>query len=316
MARKVNKKFLALFLGVVGAIGVAGAILFFAVQKSPEDHIAIGEAALAEGRYEDAFTAYGKAANKRKGDPDLVIKLGDILDTISSQDVENYRRARDYWRMALQVDPKNQEALERLFKRAQDEVNLGGRPDAAAFQNLRESATALLAVQPDHRAARRAIPISHIQGWLSDVVTESGQIDQAITQLEQLYEEDPADDLSLYFIARAKMRRAELAIRGGNSTGGQALLAEVEKLFDDAIAANPDDAGLHFRGAQTVTMLAAYAREADQRQEMFKRALARAEEARRLVQPDDQLFVDIHTTVSALRRQQGDMQGAEAVRCV
>src|SRR5688572_18327839 len=104
MAKRVNKRFLAMLLAIViGAAGLLAVAMKVLVPKSPRQHINLGQMMYNEGRFNEAVSAYNAAVALSPNDADLRVKLGDCLIQLSSVEPEFYGRAFAAWSRALEI---------------------------------------------------------------------------------------------------------------------------------------------------------------------------------------------------------------------
>src|SRR5262245_21969265 len=250
MARKVNKKFVIIISVVVLALVFGAALVYRFKRRDPRKLIAVADALMAEGKYQDAGNHYVGAAMGLK-DPTLWTKAGDVFYQITYDDRENIDRARQFWSQATSIDAGYVPALTRLLNDTLEVLDLGGqRPEF--FDRAREFAEKIVQSEPDNKLAKATLPTLVIRGWLSGIETAPDKVDAAVKQLQELRTSDPQNADIPYYIARAQIRNADAKMNTVGAPTGEALYAEPLATIDAALKAQDENGDLHFRAAQVI----------------------------------------------------------------
>src|SRR5687767_3982057 len=145
MARRVNTKFLITLTAVVIVLGV-GALIFQKVRRGdPQKHVRAGDRAFAEKNYDEAAKSYYQAVNIDPSQPAVWVAYGDTLAQLAAKDPENAGRAFKAWQQAVELDPRNKEALSRVLSLylAETESRGGGQNTAGMLERGRDIARRL-----------------------------------------------------------------------------------------------------------------------------------------------------------------------------
>src|SRR5579862_7341049 len=124
MKRRVNTKFLMIVTVTVVSVCVGGFVLkrlFF--KPRPDQAMHRAEMAANDGNWEVAAIEYERAFQlSYPKNAEILVKQGDMLTQLTSKDPASYGRDQRSWRRALEVDPKNKNALQRLIKAMTDQL--------------------------------------------------------------------------------------------------------------------------------------------------------------------------------------------------
>jgi tetratricopeptide (TPR) repeat protein len=332
MARRVNTRFLVIFSvvvlgGVLAAFLVAGPVgkhLFRG--KAVKQMMTEGEALTAAAdraaspverreKYEGALRNYQQAVASEPRNPDLYVRLGDVLYKMAPYDPASYlSQARGAWEKALEINPDYLPALRRLmdFYYAQLEI---GDSQAGVFTRLRERAGQVHKLDPNDVRAHALVNIAVLRQWLSNIETPAGDVDAAVGDLAQLIEKNATAaerPEMVSVLATARAQRGLEAKRAGQKDADDKL-AEAARTFDDAIKGHEGDADLHYRYVE----LLAYVIDNGRSKEIYDRYMGpmrqQVEEARKLAdaKKDPKLFAKAYLMASRLAAQQGDTKRAE-----
>ena len=292
MARRVNTKFLTILTCVVlGLLAVAVLASKFLIRESPEKYITAGQQLLSEKKYEDAAKNFAHAVALEPKNPGYWVQYGDALNQLSPQDPEYLKRARQAWESALAVNASYEPALDRMMQFWSDWANLNAS-QPAIFEGLRDTAVRLFAADPKNADAEVAIVTAEIRPWLAGVEKDQRLIEEKLAQLLALMKKYPQNPDLPMFAAQAKMRLAERRrAQDPDSKQAQALIAEANKIVEEAVARTPT-AAMFFSAAQVY-----HAQEAtdprnsavwrQKKREMYKKASE-------VASVDDPLYVLIH----------------------
>src|SRR5258707_868046 len=123
MKRRVNTKFLLIVTLAFAGLFVGGFVMKrFFFKPRPEQAMQRAAAAndknweLAAREYERAYLlSYPKNA-------EILVMQGDALSNLTQQDTSSYGRDQRSYRRALEVDPKNKTAMQRMLKAYADQI--------------------------------------------------------------------------------------------------------------------------------------------------------------------------------------------------
>lgn len=333
MARRVNKKFLivltvillgGLSAGVVVAWQLKGKLRGERARKMAEQ----ADTLVKEAESEKDSTAQAKkekldAAARNYlyalgADPknvDLHVKLGDVYTLLSQYDVNQYIRAsRKEWETALENNPTHLPALRRLMDSYRDEVQM--TPVVGYFQQLQDKATQIAKLDPSDRKARSLQYIAPIHQWLANIETPAATIEGAEQGLEALWKEDPKHKENadiVFYAAAAKVQRGKEHKRQGRDAEAKELFKQAIQSFQQALAQQDDNADLHFRFYELLSVVRYEDREQDQNMRYSQLRQEELEKARNQIKPADASFVKINIAAFQYAMSLNQKQRAEAI---
>ncbi len=251
MARKLNKKVIALIVGVPIACGAMGGGYYVAkkmhlFQPSVATLEKNGDAAWASGDYAAAQDQYGRAASRALTNIPLQIKFVDACDYCVNGDSDKYQQLRLYYAMIHSQDLRNVEVLRRMMKMQISDVKnrTGNQANIVALQ---QTANNILAQIPNDREARKAKLIAVIEPMQRQFVLKSdADRDAAFIDVDKLYEEDPNDGEIIFLKVRFLMHQVSAAAMSGNQQQFKDMLEQARKFVDSAVAKSPENADAQF----------------------------------------------------------------------
>jgi len=202
MARKkLNTKFVWITLSVVGALALAGGVVYKLMgrRQNPTKLVAIADALMARGEYEEAARHYAGAAALNK-DPAMMVKAGDVLYSLAYNDPDNIGAAQKLWQSAIQTDPTYTPALQRQLDDYQA-LQLIGYNRSDVYEEMRKTAERICAIDPDNKRAKSVIPLSTVRAWLVGVETEPQKVREAVAALKDVEAANPTEPELPYFRA-------------------------------------------------------------------------------------------------------------------
>lgn len=311
MARRVNTPFLIILAVLVVGLGL-GAFLFkkFLIRESPEKYVALGSAAMADKKYEDAVKSYARAVSLDPKNPSLWVAYGDALNQLSPQDVEYMSRAQKAWASALAVDATNKPALDRMMQFWSDYANLD--PSPYAFKQLGETAGRLHEADPKNAAAEIAIHTSKIRPWLAGVEQDEKEMSAEIDKLIELMQKHPDNADLPMFASQAKLRMAERRRQQDRPEEAKKSTDEANDIMARGLK-TVQSASMYFSAAQVAQaqeMNALRGTDAEGIKNWREKKREYYAKAREMVTPEDQLYVHIHT---AAARANADRAEAEKI---
>lgn len=234
----VNTKFVAILVAgllVVGGAVVAAAV--FVLQKGPEQHEADGDRYVAEGKWEEARSAFGKAVFEDPSQPRYLEKW--IKALLEARPATRDRFAElyfgDYLRASQRLAQLRSDSAgptEALM----DELIESGRL-VRSFDQMRRIVDEMRLVVPESSPARRYLD----RAWAVAVAAESeigpqSEAAQARTLLEAALAADPTDQEVAINLAALDTRAAE-AVRLTRPAESERLTARARQYLADVVAA-------------------------------------------------------------------------------
>jgi tetratricopeptide (TPR) repeat protein len=332
MARRVNTRFLIAFSvivlgGLLAAFILAGPGKYWlrgnpSKQLTAEGDVLAAAAEKASGAVERrekldaAMRHYQQALAADPKNPDLYVRIGDLMTRLAPYDVNNFiNQSRQAWEKALEINPDYLPALRRLQDSYYRETQIGNL-QAGFFSRLRERAGQIHKLDPNDVRAHALMNIAVLNQWLSNIETTEADVDAAIAELTPLIEKNPtaperAD--MVFFVAGARVKRGVDARRGGQSSAGNELLAQATKTFDDALKGQEQDANLHFRYFELLRFMRQFDYARDATEHYTDRMREQVEAARKLakVEQDPDLFVKAYIAAHEVAMGQRDTKRAE-----
>lgn len=294
--KKLNKRFALALLGVVGGLAVLGgvAVVVLRPKDTPARLEMMSEAAIAAGDWDGAYTAYRRAVGIEPT-PERLVRLGDIARVaalvrpeLRGQDIANYRAA-------LEQNPRFVPALKKIVE-FNHELVRARVATPQVFQELRQMAERLVAIDPSDRQAAALIPISHIQEWLRpELSVEPEVVESALARLSQLVEEDPSDAESVTVLVQGLLKRA--AERGGRRDATTPVFGEAMAVLDKAVERQPENLKLLVQASNLYNFIAAS--DPALREAASQRRRDAIAKARQLAQSDDPQFVEVSILAAA-----------------
>jgi tetratricopeptide (TPR) repeat protein len=257
--RRVNLKFIIAGCVALALIGLAAVVLMQVNSyRRDQEVVAWGDKAMAEGRFEDAATDYGRAVERHPNDAELALKDGDALYQLSASKPERLRQVWAAWEAAVHARPDFMPALDRLMNFATDLVEV--RPTASSFHDLGEAADALARVAPADGRAITAGKVAALESWFahspatSQPATQEADSrahEQMVAALGARLDQVPADPEALLYYSRAASRRAVEIRQHGTLAAAYKELDRADQRLNNAVARAPQmPAEALFRAAQ------------------------------------------------------------------
>ncbi len=253
MAARVNKTFVVGLIVVVGL--VAGAAIFLYIQvatKSAEDHIRLGDAALAAGDVPTASREYSMAVND---DPTNATYLGKWLSamervTPDSQTVYQSQFFQQYLPLLERIaeTERTNVASHRRFLDVELEWRTLGQVNRQSADAAIADVTAALAMcasgspPPEGYEALRRYRGLHLSQLNADAGPISAEEQQRmIEDLTAALAVDPADGRAAAALLQAYSARAENAAAQGRAEEARAERAKAQQVLDRLVQAAPEN---------------------------------------------------------------------------
>jgi tetratricopeptide (TPR) repeat protein/predicted Zn-dependent protease len=295
MAKRVNTKFLVgLTAALVGGCIVAVILRQHWKHGDPRKHIEAAEDYASKGDWDGAQKEYRIAWSMDQGNKELWILRGDAVNHMT----DLWNRTAIYgsdgalacWESALAIDPHYKPALQKLLDSYAEQTEYGW----AVHDKLHDAATRLAKEDPTNLRAQAYVYIADLQEWQNGVGSTDRKMLDAIQSLADLQKKDPANANALYYLGTAKLRLARDIRRSGDSDKADAQLAELAKIVDATVAAQPQNADVNFRASEIydgLQRISAKSADADNYRNASRATIA---QALKLVKPDDRHDDQIH----------------------
>ena len=320
MARRVNTRFLVILTVVVLGAGVSALLAKkYIFRQSPDKYISLAEKYAEGGDYENATKNMGQAIALRPNDPELYVKLGDILQSRSMVEPAYAGKEVAAWNRALEIDPRYEPALSRLFAVYKEDAQLSQRPEA--FTRAHDIAVRLAAVRRNDYATEAYSHSTSIHSALAGIATADGQIDEDVAALTELMAKDPANAEIPFWISKAKLLRSQNRMRDGYMTEAQKLLDETAAIWETVLKDQENNAAMHLRAGQVFESLSQLDTVTDanrkqylNREKYAQRSHSEILKARELSKPQDELYVDVQLAAAGAAAQTDPAQAEKIIR--
>ncbi|MBA3274126.1 MAG: hypothetical protein H0T11_09680, partial [Chthoniobacterales bacterium] len=253
MARRVNTRFLiilttALAVLIVGAFGV-----YFVMKRrgNPTEYLAKADQLMAAKEYDKALANFRQATGLRPNDPAMWVRYGDAHSKLAALDPENMMRATGCWRKALEIDPNNKEALQRMLRVSRDQLDRTSPRDLPKMiSETQDVARKLTLADPKDMTVAAIGPELVIRGWTGGIGTDAQKIDDAITKLKEIGAKNPEDPGPPRWASIALLNRALESARERRMDEARKSFTEAEALMLSAAKAQPDNALMQLRAGE------------------------------------------------------------------
>ncbi|MCC7351947.1 MAG: tetratricopeptide repeat protein [Phycisphaerales bacterium] len=320
MARRVNTKFLVILTAVVLGSGILALVAKkYIFRQSPDKYIALADQYAEGGDYENATKNMGQAIALRPNDPALYVKLGDLLQSRSMVEPAYAGKELAAWNRALEIDPRYEPALSRLFTVYKEDAQLTQRPES--FTRAHDIAVRLASARRNDYATEAYAHSTSIQSAQAGIATADTQIDDDVAALTELMAKDPANADIPFWISQAKLMRAQNRLRDGYATEAQKLLDDTATLWETILKAQGNSAAMHLRAGQVFeglsrldTVTGADKKQFVNREKYAARSQQEILKARELSKPEDELYVDVQLAAAGAVAQNDPAEAEKIVR--
>jgi tetratricopeptide (TPR) repeat protein len=248
--------------------------------RNPQIYIQEGDRLFKAGDYEHAIGNWLAASELLPQDAPLHVKIAKAYFKSQRAGSDAIVNSISEFTKAADLDPKSKDAWEGLYTTAELRVSYWethltdprrGPELPAAINTATEAATHLLSLDPGNVAAQAAAPILTIRTWILNLAmpetdadrdlapdkrkTPEQKVDAAIETLTKLQADHPENEMIPYWIARAKINQATVALHADRPADAPPLFAEAAAQFDTSIAAQPKLIGLYLRKVAILQML-------------------------------------------------------------
>ncbi len=313
MQRKLNTKFL-----VVMTIIVVGGLLVLIVggrylfRGTAQKHIQMAELYEREGRLADAAEEYKLAISLDRRNPEIYLKLGDVVRQLTRSDPTLVDKDKSYWTLALEADPSYLPAMQRLLDSYLEDAQL--YPNPHTFGRIRDVCSRILHIDPNDSRAKSSLHIALIQSWLSGVETSDQEIEASLKEMADLQQRDPQNLEVPFMYARAKVKQAkEFFARDFRERANKEII-NAEAAMQEAIAANPENPRAHLRHGQIMMEIAAlYRRDPEKFRQFRNVGAASITRAQELVKKDESAFLEVNMAAALLAHQEQRIEDADKI---
>ncbi len=246
MAASVNTRFVIILAVVLAVlVGGIGVVSYWVMRRDPGRYIAQAEALIGEDNYRDALTQYGRAYAREDDNARKVQILLDMaktaqqiepIDTTDAQQL--FLKVRQYWSKAVDLDPSNVEAAEKLLTLYQRQAEM--RDALPQWVQLHTAADELLKFAPDNRLATRYRGIANVV-QINRRGLGPGAREQARKDLQSTVDHDPDDALANYYLARLDLIEADEAESTNRFDRAQELREQARQRVDRFVESHPQD---------------------------------------------------------------------------
>lgn len=304
MQRKLNTRFLVILTVLVVAgllvLVVGGRYLF---RGTADKHLKMADLYTRESRYTDAAEEYKTAISLDRRNPETFVKLGDVMRLLTRTDPMMVDKDKQYWTMALEVDPTYLPAMQLLLNAYLEDIQYLP-PTPLRFELVRDICNRILAVDPSDARAKAQLHMSWLQRWMVGVETPSQQIDESMRELDIIQKKDPSNIDVPYILARAKIMQANARFAQDRRDEATSELGEAEGIMQDVVGANPDNSVAHLRQGQILMEIAAaYAKEPGRRKTYRAMGIAAVKRACELSKPGDPTYAEVNMSLAILMAQ-------------
>jgi tetratricopeptide (TPR) repeat protein len=311
--RRINTRFIGIiFTVLVSIVAVLVVLKKFVLHERPEPYIAAGRMYAEKGQWEQAVGNFSKAASLTHNDSALLVELGVAQLHMASVD-SNYRTAAaQSWRGAVEIDPDNKDAWQRLLEvYSQDLHQLEVQPKndrnretlVRYYGLVWETATQVNRLIPDDLKVKAILQTLVIRQWLFDLPipnrgtddgTDEEKVNKAIADLGLLEQRDPENTEIPFWIARAKIHQAENAQAASQNSDAAALLKDAASAFDAPILAQPKALVLMYMNqTQILSHLMMIDNDPDNRKKYADQIHQSLDAAQAMVKPDDPQYMGV-----------------------
>lgn len=249
MASKVNTKFVVtLGAGLVAVFVVITGLAYFVLNQTGETHARRGDKLMAEGNFEEAAKAYGRAVGHERGNVVWLEKWRDALTKWTPETEQAYLEAyRDHYlsiiRQLATVQDTSPAAQEQMLKALFEEVQTTGGRGNAWESLVTLSDQSLKRLDPNDtntKRVRRYRGLAQVYRMRS-VEASADQRQTALDDLNAALEADPSDVMSRLAIVEWMAQEAGRERRAGRVDAAALSLDKALEAAEVVAADFPND---------------------------------------------------------------------------
>lgn len=311
MQRKLNTRFLVvLTVVVVGGVVVAVFGGGYLSKGTAQKHIQMAELYAREQRLADAAEEYKLAIQLDRRNPEVYLKLGDVLHQLVRSDFTVIDKDKQYWNLALEADPSYLPAMTRLLDAYLEDSQIW--PGPVSFSRVRDICSRIAAIDPTDSRAKANLHIAWLQGWMSGVETSPPQIDESLRELAALQEKDPSNIDVPFILARGRLNKALGFMGEERREAAMAQITDAEAAMQQAVANNPENPRAQLRNSQVLMAIGDLLRkDVEKRRQYRAMAAASITRAQELVKKDDSAFMEVTMVAASMAHQDHKIEQAE-----
>jgi tetratricopeptide (TPR) repeat protein len=268
MARKVNTRFLIIVTIVICCALIGAVGLKYVYHHGPAYYASLAEKRLAAGDLQEAAQDYGRAFYaSHPPDPNYLIKQGDLFIKLTARDPQMLGYAVSSWRKALEIDPQNVLALQRLLDIVVQEVQMGVHAETLTM--LTDYATRLHEADPSNAQAAAWVKIAPVDAYIGGVATDPIKLERQLIDLQKVSDADPSNVQAMMALAQARLRLSEAAGQRNDPDEADKQRQLAMSTFNSALKKQPNnpDVWLHAAVIDSVVMRAMQMRLANAEQD-------------------------------------------------
>lgn len=240
MARKLNRKFVIIVGGVtLAAVLGVGGLAVWRMQTGPERNIAMGDAALKSGRFNEAVERYGRAANRRPDRTEYWRKYVSALEqqptNTTQSGTQNFFQLLAGRAKLAESDPTDVEALTEYLK----QLSATNPADVAL------ACTRIAPIYAKHPKQTAIIEVASLSAALRQWESKRAGIDDAERKLLDLARAPESGTEPWLGLVEYANARLEVAQRAGISADTRRWSELLDGYLSQAIAAHPRSPRLH-----------------------------------------------------------------------
>ncbi|MDP9172441.1 MAG: tetratricopeptide repeat protein [Planctomycetota bacterium] len=321
MARRVNTKFLGIlligFLAAAGLVYVAQALL---IHDHPDRWIAAGDLAMRQEQWNDAVADFMRAASLSPRDPDIQVKLGQAYHHRAQTDPQSYLAERTAYQRALEINPTHATAISDLIEWYK--IFLPVQPSAVLYRDAIDLARRAHAINPQDVKIAALPDQLVVQEWAAGLETDDQQVQDAVTDLTRLMNQDPTNADLPFTIARVDIEHGQRIARQETSrdqpVGATKYYVDAVSVFQKVLGQDGDgpqinNAMMHCRFAQVLDFLSDVdLSDPGNHQKYLQMAAAENDRARALIKENDEFYMYVNLAAATYAQRHND--NATAIR--
>ena len=294
MARKVNKKFFILVFGALGGLAVLAFAVGILRRHGTQYYLARANAAVERGDLPAAVDWVGRAVYKDRSNKELLLKLGDLYNQMVAQDPAYLQKAISVWRVALELDPAYQPALDRVVDEGIAEFKAGGNP-----RNLIDVGEMAVKAYPDNERYQSVLYMATLRQWVGGAAFSNAEVDRDIKALAAAAQKAPDDADAALYASQAQLKRASDLRTASNIDQAHSLFDEVAARHQALIKARPQNPAVQLRASQVFAALGQMDDRAERRSAYHDLRKTTIEAAFAQAKPSDEIYDETQPAYAA-----------------
>ncbi len=250
MAKKLNTKIviILLVLAGLGALAAAGLGFYYLRERNPEYCLQKAQHALENNDYKTAERYFGRACGVARSNQEKIanyFRFAEFQLLDNEHHVPDWTKALGCWNTVLKIDPKNGEALRKLFDYFYEIADLG---QTGFWKQVQEYSESLLEIQEENN-----LPVdpkvllargrSHLEIARAGGTTNRQELlDQAVADFQRYLEIKPDDENGYLYLADCALVKGTIEVSQGNLQAMDASRREADRYLEEAIKITDDKA--------------------------------------------------------------------------